>query len=42
MGFPLDVTNSPISGLGDMHAEIEAAIAGTEGEAAQVASAGGT
>lgn len=42
MGFPLDVTSSPISGLGNVDAEIEATIACTEGEAAQFASAGGT
>ena len=37
MSFPLDVTHSAISGLGDMEAEGEAAVAGAEGEAAQVA-----
>ena len=37
MSFPLDVTHSAISGLGDMQAEVEAAVACAEGEAAQVA-----
>ena len=42
MSFPLDVTYSPISGLGDPDPEIEAGIAGAEGEAAQLGAAGGT
>lgn len=42
MSFPLDVTNSSISGLGDADAEIESGIAGTEGEAEQFGSTGGT
>jgi len=37
MGFPLDVTHSAIAGLGDGKPELEPAISGTEGEAAQVA-----
>lgn len=36
VSFPLDVTYSPISGLGDMQAEIEAGISGTEGDTAKV------
>lgn len=42
MGFPLDVTDSSITGLCDGDAEIEAAIASAEGEAAQLTTAGGT
>ena len=30
VSFPLDVTNSPIAGLGDVQAEVEAGIAGAE------------
>lgn len=37
MGFPLDVTHSAISGLGDVQPQIEAAVSGAEGEAAQFA-----
>lgn len=42
MSFPLDVTHSSISGLRNGDAEIEAGIAGAEGEAAQIGAAGGT
>lgn len=42
VSFPLDVTDSSISGLRDRDAEVEARIAGAEGEAGQIASAGGT
>ncbi|MBB6191213.1 hypothetical protein FHS51_001435 [Sphingobium wenxiniae] len=37
MGFPLDISHSPISGLGDMQSEIESAVAGAERDASQVA-----
>nr|WP_315025295.1 hypothetical protein [Brevundimonas diminuta] len=37
VGFPLDVTHSAISGLGDVQAEVEAAVSGAEREAAQFA-----
>lgn len=40
VGFPLDVTHSPIGGLGDVDAEVEAAIAGAEGETAEVSGFG--
>jgi hypothetical protein len=30
MGFPLDVTHSAISGLGDVQAEVETAVSGAE------------
>lgn len=36
VGFPLDVTNSSISGLGELEAEIETGISGAEGKAAQL------
>jgi hypothetical protein len=36
MGFPLDVTHSAISGLGDMQAEVEPAVAGAERKSSQV------
>tara|TARA_R110000850_G_scaffold200769_2_gene326794 strand:- start:187 stop:582 length:396 start_codon:yes stop_codon:yes gene_type:complete len=36
MGFPLDVTNSAISGFRDMQSEIKPAVTGTEGDAAKV------
>lgn len=32
VGFPLDVTHSPIAGFGDMDAEVETAVAGAEGD----------
>ncbi len=35
VGFPLDVTHSPVSGTGDLEAEIEPACAGAQGEAMQ-------
>lgn len=35
VGFPLDVTHSPIAGLGDMDAEVEATVAGAKGDAAE-------
>lgn len=35
-GFPLDVTHSPVSGTGDVEAEVEPASAGAQGEAVQV------
>ena len=35
VSLPLDVTNSAISGLGDMKPEIEAGVTGTEGDPAQ-------
>lgn len=41
MSFPLDVTNSAISGLGDADAEIEPGISRTQGKAEQFVSAGG-
>ena len=34
-GFPLDVTHSPVSGTGDVEAEVEPASAGAQGEAVQ-------
>ena len=40
VGFPLDVTHSAISGLGDVQPEVEAAISGTEGEALDIIGAG--
>lgn len=36
MGFALDVTHSPISGFGDVQAEVEAGIASAQGDAAQL------
>lgn len=39
MGFPLDMTHSAISGLGDVDTKVEAAIAGAEREATKVAGA---
>lgn len=36
MGFPLDESHGAIVGLGDVEAEIEAGIAGTEGDAPKV------
>lgn len=36
MGFPLDVTDSSISGLGDMEPELEAAIAGAQRDSGEV------
>lgn len=36
VSLPLDVTNSPISGLGDVQAEIEAGVAGAERDSAQL------
>ena len=36
MGFPLDVTDSSISGLGDMEPEVEAGVAGTQGDTPQL------
>jgi hypothetical protein len=36
MGFPLDVTHSPISWLGDVDSEIETAVPGAEGNSAQL------
>ena len=36
MSFPLDVTHSAIFGLGDVQAEVEAAVAGAEGQAPEV------
>lgn len=36
MGFPLDVTHSAISGLGDMDPEVEAAVAGAERKPSQI------
>lgn len=40
VGFPFDVTHSPIVGLGDMNAEVEAAVSGAEGEPAEVSGLG--
>jgi hypothetical protein len=37
MGFPFDVTHTAISGLGDMDAEVEAAVAGAQREAPEFA-----
>lgn len=34
-GFPLDVTHSPVSGTGDVEAEVEPAGTGAQGEAVQ-------
>jgi len=34
--FPLNESHSPVSGFGDVQAEIEAAIAGAEGDAPEV------
>lgn len=42
MSFPLDVTDSAISRLGNVDAEVEAGVAGAQGEAAQIAATGGT
>jgi hypothetical protein len=44
MGFPLDVSHSPVSGFGDVQAKVEAGITGTERDASQFAfmNAGGT
>ncbi len=36
MSFPLDVTDSAISGLGDVDAEVEASIAGAQRKAVQI------
>lgn len=36
MGFPLDISHSPVSGFCDVQAEIKSAISGAEREAAQV------
>lgn len=36
MAFPLDETNSSISRFGDVQAEVEASIAGAQGEASEV------
>ena len=35
MGFPLDVTNSPVSGFGDAEPKVEPAISGAQREAAK-------
>lgn len=40
VGFPLDVTHSPVSWLGDMDPKVETAIAGAEGKPAEVAGFG--
>ncbi|BCW89950.1 hypothetical protein sos41_31180 [Alphaproteobacteria bacterium SO-S41] len=37
MGFPLDETNSAISRLGDVQAEVEPAVTGAEGDAGEAA-----
>lgn len=37
MGFPFDETNSPVPGLGDVQAEIEAGVTGAEGDSPEVA-----
>lgn len=37
MGFPLDVTHSAISGLGDVQAEVETAVSGAKGKAGEIA-----
>ena len=39
VGFPLDVTHSPIAGLGDVDAEIEAAVSGAERKSSQICEA---
>jgi hypothetical protein len=36
MGFPLDETNSSISGLCDMQAKIQTAISGAEGDSVEL------
>ena len=40
VAFPLDESHSSISGLGDVKAEVEAGVAGAEGDAAQLAAVG--
>lgn len=35
-GFPLNVTNSPVSGLGDVQSEFEPADAGAQGDSGQI------
>jgi hypothetical protein len=40
VGFPLDVTHSPIVWLGDVDAEVEAAVSGAEGEPAELSGLG--
>lgn len=35
MGFPLDIAHSSVPGLGDVQAEVETPVSGTEGEASQ-------
>jgi hypothetical protein len=42
VGFPLDVTDSSISGLGDGYSEIETGVACTEGQAEEFMLVGGT
>jgi len=41
VGFPLDVTHSAISGLGDVHAKLEPSGAGAERDAVECAPASG-
>lgn len=36
VAFPLNETNSPVGGLGDVQAEIEAGVAGTQGDSPEV------
>lgn len=36
MAFPLDESHSSISGLGDVQAEVEAGVAGAEGDSPEV------
>jgi len=42
VSFPLDISHSPISGLGDMQSEVEAGVAGTERDSTQFTRVGGT
>jgi hypothetical protein len=41
VAFPLNETNSPVAGLGDVQAEIEAGVAGAERDAPEVAAFSG-
>lgn len=43
VGFPLDVTHSPVSGFGDVQSEVEAGVAGAQRNSAKfrIANAGG-
>lgn len=41
VAFPLDETNSSISRLGDVEAQVEASVAGAEGQAPEIIGFGG-